>query len=165
MELERSGINIKKVCQGSIDMLRDKARKRKVRLSLASDETVDDVILFADDRKIRQILYNLIDNGIKYNKPGGSLTITIEKIVMGAEPSTIRIMVEDTGIGITGAELSLLFKPFSQLHVNHTEPTEGTGLGLALTKHLIELHGGEIYVESEPGKGRPIRRIDSNAGK
>jgi PAS domain S-box-containing protein len=152
MELERSGVNIKKVCQGSIDLLRDKARKRKVRLSFAADKTVDDVILFADERKIKQILYNLIDNGIKYNKSGGSVAVTATKIASGDQTSAIQIVVEDTGIGITSENLALLFNPFCQLSRNHTEPAEGAGLGLALTKRLVELHGGEIRVESELDK-------------
>ena len=153
MELERSRIDIKEICQDSVALFRDKATMRKVRLSFTADATIDGVSMFADGRRIKQILYNLIDNGIKYNKPGGSISVTVKKVNRGSNPSAIQIVVEDTGIGITCEGLAMLFLPFSQLSRTQTELTEGTGLGLALTKLLVELHGGEIYVESEFGKG------------
>jgi signal transduction histidine kinase len=154
IDLERSWINIKEILQGSIDLFQDKAANRQVQLSIILDDSFDSLVIFADGRRIRQILYNLIDNGIKYNKPGGTLSVTGKKVFMDAQTCAIEILVEDTGIGIKNDNLELLFKPFSQLPViNRTGLPEGTGLGLALTKHLVELQGGEIYVESEFGKG------------
>ena len=153
MELERSWINIREICLGCEDFFRHRAANREISLSVVVYDNVDDTAIFADGRRIKQILFNLIDNGIKYNKPGGFLSVTIDRITSSANDSEIRIAVEDTGIGIASENLALLFKPFSQIHRKQTEATEGTGLGLALVKHLVELHGGEISVESEFGKG------------
>lgn len=153
MELEISQVNISGICRNSVALFKDKAAKRQIRLSFAPDPEVDDLILFADERKIKQILFNLIGNGIKYNKPGGSLSVLVDKVDKEDAPSAIRIVVEDTGIGINSEGLLKLFKPFVQLSRVHTEPAEGTGLGLVLTKYLVELHGGEIHVESVFGEG------------
>jgi len=153
MELEKSRIDINEICRDSIAFFRDKATKRRVYLSFIPEAAMDDVTVFADGRRIKQILYNLIDNGIKYNKPNGSLSVTVKKINGGSQQPVLQIVVEDTGIGISNDNLAQLFKPFGQLFRTHTELTEGTGLGLALAKHLVELHNGEIHVESEFGKG------------
>jgi len=153
MELEKSRIDINEICRDSIAFFRDKATKRRVYLSFIPEAAMDDVTVFADGRRIKQILYNLIDNGIKYNKPNGSLSVTVKKINGESQQPVLQIVVEDTGIGISNENLAQLFKPFGQLFRTHTELTEGTGLGLALAKHLVELHGGEIHVESEFGKG------------
>ena len=153
MELETSLINIKESCQGSVALFRDRAKLRQVKLRFIPDPTIDDVKIVADGRRIKQILDNLIDNGIKYNKFGGNLTITVEKIDEGVNSAAIRIVVEDTGIGISSDDLAKLFKPFGQLSRASNELIEGTGLGLVLTKYLVKLHGGKINVESELGKG------------
>lgn len=153
VELEISRVNISEICRNTVALFQNKAAKRKVWLSFIQDPAIGDAVLFADERKIKQILYNLIDNGIKYNKPNGSLYVVVTKVDEGEAKSAIRIVVEDTGIGISSDDLPKLFKSFVQLSRVHSKPAEGTGLGLALTKYLVELHGGEIWVESELGKG------------
>ncbi|MDW7731094.1 MAG: PAS domain-containing sensor histidine kinase [Methanolobus sp.] len=104
--------------------------------------------VFADKAKLKQILYNLVGNAIKFTESGGTVTIDTN-----TEDEFIRISVIDNGIGIHPDDLKKLFKPFIQLDSSHARKYEGTGLGLALSKELVELHGGNIWAESEPGKG------------
>jgi len=102
----------------------------------------------ADKAKLRQILYNLIGNAIKFTESGGSVIIETTE-----DDKMAYISVKDTGIGIPANDLDKLFKPFTQLDSFCSRQYEGTGLGLSLAKELAELHGGSIHVESEPGKG------------
>ncbi|WP_292468325.1 PAS domain S-box protein [Methanolobus sp.] len=104
--------------------------------------------VMADRSKIKQILYNLIGNAIKFTDNNGRITI-IAKI----RDTNLQISVIDTGIGISPNDQKKLFKPFSQIDSSTSRKYEGTGLGLALVKELVELHGGRVWVESELGKG------------
>ncbi|NOG42425.1 MAG: hypothetical protein HND38_13085 [Planctomycetes bacterium] len=93
-------------------------------------------------------MFNLLSNAVKFTPENGRVTIDAEL----AEQS-VQIGVSDTGIGIKSEEIDKLFKPFLQLDSSYSRRYEGTGLGLVLTKHLVELHGGKIWVESEYEKG------------
>jgi PAS domain S-box-containing protein len=115
-----------------------------IKISLDSEENY----VSADRAKLKQILFNLTSNAIKFTENGGDVIIntsTNEKFV--------HISVIDTGIGIPKEGLKRLFTPFMQLDSSEARKYEGTGLGLALSKELVELHGGSIWAESEPGKG------------
>ena len=154
MSLELSSLNIEEVCQETIAAFSEKARKKQIELSCTIDPSMSGVPVVADVRKIKQILYNLVDNGIKFNHASGTVSILIQKVSDALESEAVQIVVEDTGIGITKADQAKLFVPFSQLAQScFDKQTEGTGLGLALSKHLIELHGGTILIRSELGKG------------
>ncbi|WP_340818852.1 ATP-binding protein [Methanolobus sp. WCC4] len=123
---------------------------------LASDKDIDINIrrhgdtkeLFADRAKIKQIMYNLLGNSIKFTPNGGEITV-----VAGRDNGMISVSIIDTGIGISAEDQKKLFKPFTQLEASMSRRYEGTGLGLALVKELVELHGGRIWVESEVGNG------------
>ena len=165
MDLDVDRLNLAELCQGALDMFGGKARKQSIALSYAMDSSMDGVAVVADRRKMKQILYNLVDNAIKFNHPYGSVSIRVQKASAVDQPSAVQISVEDTGVGIAGGDYAKLFLPFSQLAQSYYDKeTEGTGLGLALTKHLVELHDGDIHVESEIGKGSrfivriPLRR-------
>jgi PAS domain S-box-containing protein len=154
MSLELSSLNIEEVCQETIAAFSEKARKKQIELSCTIDPSMSGVPVVADVRKIKQILYNLVDNGIKFNRASGTVSILIQKVSDAFEAEAVQIVVEDTGIGITKADQAKLFVPFSQLAQScFDKQTEGTGLGLALSKHLVELHGGTILIRSELGKG------------
>jgi len=154
MELELARINLTELCQGTVAMFSEKARKQQIKLSYAVDASMDNVIVIADGRKIKQILYNLVDNGIKFNLPQGFVAITVQKVSETIAPMAVQIVVEDGGIGIADEDQAKLFLPFSQLAQSYYDKqTEGTGLGLALTKHLVELHGGTITLQGEFGQG------------
>ena len=111
----------------------------------------------ADERKVKQILYNLLSNAAKFTPDGGRVEVRVRQ-----ENEHVQVDVEDTGIGIAPDDQTRIFEEFRQ--VGRERSREGTGLGLTLTKRFIELHGGRIWVESTPGKGStfsftlPIRR-------
>lgn len=106
----------------------------------------------ADQGRVRQVLLNLLSNAIKFTPDGGRITLAAAA-VNGGNGSAVRIAVTDTGIGIAAEDQPKLFQEFSQLDASASRKYEGTGLGLALSRRLIELHGGTIGVESEMGKG------------
>ena len=101
----------------------------------------------ADENRVEQILYNLIGNAIKFTDQG-EISIDAECI-----KNYVKISVTDTGIGIDNSQLNLIFNSFEQLQGSHERQQSGTGLGLAVTKQLVELHGGQINVDSQKGKG------------
>lgn len=119
------------------------------------------VQLVCDGAKIRQVLLNLLSNAAKFTPAGGaavvSLSLTTAPLPDPAGGVTVRsgvwVAVKDTGVGVSGDDLSRLFQPFTQLESASRRPEAGTGLGLALSKQLVELHGGSIGVESVPGQG------------
>jgi signal transduction histidine kinase len=104
----------------------------------------------ADSARLRQILFNLVCNAIKFNRQHGQITV---RLYTGQENRWFVCDVEDTGIGIARDKIKELFKPFYQIDSSYARQQEGTGLGLVLTKHLVELHGGTIKVSSEEGIG------------
>jgi two-component system, OmpR family, phosphate regulon sensor histidine kinase PhoR len=108
----------------------------------------EDVFVLADRTRLEQILYNLIDNAVKFNRPGGSVTVTTEE-----KEGHVAISVSDTGIGIEAADLPRVFERLYRGDKSRSRKTEGTGLGLAIVKHLVRAHGGEVSVGREPGGG------------
>jgi signal transduction histidine kinase/DNA-binding response OmpR family regulator len=104
--------------------------------------------VFADEGKVKQVLYNLLSNAIKFTPAGGRVVVTARRGVQ-----TVQLTVSDTGIGIAPADQARLFREFEQLDSGPGRRFEGTGLGLALSRRLVELHGGRLWVESAPGEG------------
>jgi PAS domain S-box-containing protein len=104
--------------------------------------------LIADRPKLKQIFYNLVSNAIKFTPEGGKVTVAAKAVA-----ESVRISVTDTGIGIGRQDLERIFLEFEQVDSSYARQQEGTGLGLALTRRLVELHGGRIWVESEVGHG------------
>lgn len=167
--IEVSEFPLKEVLNTSLTMLREKALKHNIRLSLEVMPDAD-ITIAADERKLKQIMFNLLNNAVKFTPDGGSVTVrsqgakdegretSDESVLYPSEavvhrPSFIEISVEDTGIGIKHEDMPKLFKEFSQIESPYTKDYEGAGLGLTLTKRFVELHGGKIWVESEYGKG------------
>ncbi|MDE2266470.1 MAG: hybrid sensor histidine kinase/response regulator, partial [Alphaproteobacteria bacterium] len=108
--------------------------------------------IFADKRAIKQILVNLLSNGVKYTPRGGEVRIRASLDTHGIELS-----VADSGVGISAKDLERLGKPFEQVEGEHVRSKEGTGLGLALVKALAAMHGGEAILESTLGEGTVVR--------
>ena len=108
--------------------------------------------LLVDELKLKQIVINLLSNAAKFTPAGGTVALTAS-LDAG---SRLTIVVRDTGIGIAPEDLQKVFTPFTQLNANHSRKVQGTGLGLPLTKALVELHGGRLALESEPGKGTAV---------
>jgi len=126
------------------------AQVQKHRHALVVTPTPQELRVQADRGRVRQVLLNLLSNAIKFTPDGGRITVAAGPVNGGAE---VRIAVSDTGIGIAAEDQPKLFQEFSQLDASASRQYEGTGLGLALSRRLIELHGGTIGVDSEMGKG------------
>lgn len=134
---------ITEVCTG----VRPLAAKKDIEVVAAIGEGIDFVTL--DLQRFKQILYNLLSNALKFTDDKGHVGIT----VMPLDGGRFRVVVSDDGIGIRAEDISRLFTEFEQLETGTSRRFGGTGLGLALTRKLVELHGGEVDVESEIGKG------------
>jgi two-component system phosphate regulon sensor histidine kinase PhoR len=112
------------------------------------NEVAQDVIVHAEARRLEQMLTNLIDNAIKFNREGGAVRISYE-----AGTKSDRINITDTGEGISSEHLPRIFERFYRVDRARSRAMSGTGLGLAIVKHLARAHGGEATVQSEPGTG------------
>ena len=144
----------------------DRAEKRiHIEMNIAPE--IGDVTL--DQQKFKQVLYNLLSNAIKFNHDGGKVGIRAEM----HDTNRFKLVVNDTGIGIKPEDLDRLFKEFEQLESGAGRRHEGTGLGLALTRKIVELQGGTISVESESAKAVTLlwyclwlrRRLSLNPSK
>jgi CheY-like chemotaxis protein/anti-sigma regulatory factor (Ser/Thr protein kinase) len=124
------------------------AAKQDISLTLDMGALDGGGHVFADRQRLKQVLLNLLSNAIKYNRAGGDVQVSFARSSEGR----IRIVVADTGPGIPDDRLDRLFEPFERLDAEYSE-IEGTGLGLALSRRLVEAMGGSLEVESEPGKG------------
>ncbi|AUI68916.1 PAS domain-containing hybrid sensor histidine kinase/response regulator [Beggiatoa leptomitoformis] len=145
MELEIQSTILEGVCQASMNFIREQALRKKIRVTTHYDHNVNKIE--ADERRLKQILINLLTNAVKFTPEKGEIGLEYKGI---PDKKTLEIHIWDTGIGIDKNELSNLFKPFTQLN---TTQHEGTGLGLALVRRLTALHGGDVQVNSEMGKG------------
>ena len=157
MTLHYEPVSLTEVCEDAIRLMRGKVQDCGLTLSLKADNVPE---IEADYRGLKQVMLNLISNAVKFTPEGGEITVSVAREGAGR----MRIAVTDTGIGIAEADLARLAQPFEQVEGQHSKTTQGTGLGLALTKSLIELHGGEMTMTSAPGEGTtvsfdiPIRR-------
>ncbi|HEY7269410.1 MAG TPA: ATP-binding protein, partial [Dehalococcoidia bacterium] len=146
MELEASEFSLTEAVRNSVTMVRERAANHGIALTYEVAPEADDVV--ADERKVKQVLFNLLSNAVKFTPDGGKVSIRAWR-----EADEVRVSVADTGIGIAPQDLEVIFEEFRQASDVDGRSHEGTGLGLTLTKRMVELHGGRIAVESEPGKG------------
>jgi signal transduction histidine kinase len=163
MELRPARFAVKNLIATALSMVREQALRQNVKLITALNPDAD-IELEADAGKCRQILFYLLNNAVKFTPAGGSVRVSARKIEGGkvggwenektlSTSGLIEISVADTGIGIKPEDMPRLFEEFTQLEAPITKKYQGTGLGLALTKKLVELHGGNIRAESVYGKG------------
>ena len=144
-ELYMETLVVEDVCLASLAIVQSQAEIQGLELTLEIAPEV--TICYADQRRLKQILINLLSNAIKFTERG-SVTLAVDQ----AE-AQLRFAVRDTGIGIDPADCDRLFRPFCQIHNRLQRKHKGTGLGLALSRELARLHGGDIKVESKPGRG------------
>ena len=149
MQIQLGRFRLKGLLESSIQHLGEKALTQGVTLSLEIG-SLPETEIEADRAKLQQVLFNLLDNAVKFTPTGGSVQVSARRISDG---DFIEISVTDTGIGVKEEDMGRLFKPFQQLESPYTKKYKGTGLGLLLAKKLVELHGGRIWAESEFGKG------------
>ena len=146
MELERSTFDLPAAMENAMTLIRERAQRHGIMLGLDIAPQIGDVT--ADERKLKQILLNLLSNAVKFTPDSGRIDVSARR-----EGGDVVIAVHDTGVGIAADDHEVVFEEFRQVGRNYTSKHEGTGLGLALTRKFVELHGGRIWLDSEPGKG------------
>jgi len=154
MDLELMPFNLKKAAQEVIDLLLPKAQQKNIQLGLNFEQNTNEYLV-GDSIRIRQILHNLVGNSIKFTEKG-SVIINISNqpsVVPPEGKAMIIVSVQDTGIGLTKEQRRAIFNKFVQADSTTTRKFGGTGLGLSICQMLVAMFGGEIGVESEPGKG------------
>ncbi len=172
-ELELSRFSLKECFEGGLEMFKERSIKYNIKLEAEVEDGIEDIV--ADERRIKQVILNLLGNAIKFTPDGVSVRVSARRVSspmiqvssnedtgkdLQLETSNlqlnrdfIEISVIDTGIGISPDDQKRLFQPFQQLETTLAKKYPGTGLGLNLSKKLVELHGGRIWVKSEVGKG------------
>ncbi|BAY77041.1 multi-sensor hybrid histidine kinase [Nostoc linckia NIES-25] len=138
-------LSVSEICNYAISTVRDGALEKGLQLTCEIDPEADTCI--ADERRIKQMLLNLLANAVKFT-PDGKVSLVVKKL-----PQGMKFIVSDTGIGIDSSQFQFLFEPFKQLDSKLNRQYEGTGLGLALTRKLARLHGGDVTVTSTLGEG------------
>ncbi len=148
VELFKEDIRLEPFLYQIHSMLEEMAARQNItiRYQIAPDV----VNVYADPNRLRQIFLNLLSNALKFNKENGKITVQVRR---SDDRNWIVVDVSDTGIGIPQDKIPKLFDEFFQVGSPKSRPMEGTGLGLSLSKRLVELHGGQIYVESQEGQG------------
>lgn len=186
VEPDLGQVIISNLISGSLMMLKEKALKHAIKIESIIDPAATDII--GDQRMLKQVLVNLLSNALKFTPDGGSVSVQARMLNSSELPLTpalsptgrggaddihselhtphsaphgnfIEVSVSDTGVGITPEHQQKLFQPFQQIDSRLTRKHAGTGLGLSLCRRFVELHGGRIWVESEPGKGSTFRFV------
>ncbi len=156
LEFSPSQVDIENLLKNSLIMIKEKALRHSLAVSLNADGIPRNII--ADERKLKQILYNLISNAVKFTPDNGKVAVVAQtcRFKWGANGTStpkpelaLKISVADTGIGLRPEDLTRIFSPFEQVDNSASRQFQGTGLGLSLTKNLVELHGGQIWAESD----------------
>jgi signal transduction histidine kinase len=159
MELHCEPVDVADVIEGVLTTVRSLAAKK--RIQVVSERALALPPAWADPPRLKQVLYNLLSNAIKFTPEGGRVSVAARRAAEGAlpvppsasaPPQCLQVAVSDTGIGIPAEELERIFQEFEQVG-DPSRTHEGTGLGLALVKKLVEMHGGSIRAESAPGRG------------
>jgi len=146
MELDIATFDLPSATANAMTLIRERAQRHGIALSLDVQGDLGEIT--ADERKFKQILLNLLTNAVKFTPDGGRVEVRARR-----DADNIVVAVHDTGIGIAAEDQGAVFEEFRQVGRHYTNKQEGTGLGLALTRKFVELHGGRIWLESEPGKG------------
>ena len=146
MELDLGDFDAAQALANAMTLVRERAQTHGIGLTLEADGVAGE--LRADERKFKQILLNLLSNAVKFTPDGGTVVVRAALTDIG-----IQVGVSDTGVGISAEDQLVVFDEFKQVGRHYTNKHEGTGLGLALTKRFVELHGGTLTLQSEPGVG------------
>jgi signal transduction histidine kinase/CheY-like chemotaxis protein len=158
MEMHFEPISLGDLVRGVESVMHGVAAKRDITLELELEPDLPPVV--ADAPRLKQILYNLVSNAIKFSADGRAISVRARRVFAARSPlatDSVALEVEDRGIGIRREDQRLIFEEFRQADGETTRNTGGTGLGLALVKRFVEMHGGTVEVESEPGRGSLFR--------
>jgi len=149
MELELSEVAVRDVLRSALSMHSERAERGGIALALTTEP--DEITIDADERRLRQIVFNLLSNAIKFTPADGRIDVSAR-----LDDGRVEIAVADTGPGIAAEDHATIFEEFEQA-TDGKQADEGTGLGLPLSRKLVELHGGRLWVESEVGRGSTFR--------
>ena len=149
--LEAASFELRECVSIAVSLLAMSAAEKKITLDVAFDAAAP-VMVLGDATRLRQILVNLLSNAVKFTSHGG-VSLRVRSRELPGGDSELEFNVQDTGIGIPPERIDRLFQQFSQVDASTTRRFGGTGLGLVISKHLAELHGGRMWVESEAGRG------------
>ena len=148
-DLQRETVRLARLADEAGRIVNHLAVEKGLRIDI---DIADDLDVFADPQAARQILINLWSNAVKFNRSGGRIAVS----AMRESDRLVAVSISDTGCGIDPGMLPHVFEPFAQASPFHARQTEGAGLGLSIVKHLAELHGGDVRVNSEPGLGTTV---------
>lgn len=151
MDLVLDTYNIHKILRDALHMLESRAVGKGLALNIECDENIPSGLL-GDENRIRQIITNIVTNGIKYTKVG-EVKVSVQCDILSEEEARLVFEISDTGVGISQDNMAKLFNAFQRVDEDHNRNIEGTGLGLAITKQLLTLMNGDVFAESEVGKG------------
>jgi len=157
LTLELSSTDLDSLCQSSLAFIKQQALTKRIQLIHRIPKLLPEIML--DERRIRQVLINLLNNAVKFTLEGGTITLEVSQVQLESSTSNLtplnylKIAVIDTGIGISEENIQKLFQPFIQIDSALNRKHDGTGLGLALVKRLVEIHGGNVELTSEVGVG------------
>ena len=138
--------NVQKIVASSIEILKDALEKKSLSYTVDIPPNLPPVK--ADEKGFEQIILNLLDNAVKFTPDGGTISITAQE-----EASNIKVAVSDTGIGIPMNDIPRIFERFYRVNKDRSRELGGTGLGLSIIKHIVQAHGGQVWVESQVGQG------------
>ncbi len=150
MEIDEATVDLRELTDASLKIVAGRADARNQNLS--SDLPLTAIALRGDARYLRQVLINLLTNAVKYTPEGGEIRTGAEL----SEDGKVVLFVSDDGIGIDASDIPRVLAPFGKIQSNAQQTHEGIGLGLPLSKKFVELHGGELWIESAPGKGTTV---------
>jgi signal transduction histidine kinase len=152
LELSPASFNFEAMLQKVVNVINFRIEERRQNFNINIGNNIPQVLI-GDDQRLAQVITNLLSNAVKFTPEEGTISLDAELLSENGGLCCIRISVTDTGIGITGEQKAHLFKSFEQAEAGTSRAYGGTGLGLAISKRITGLMGGEIWVESEPGKG------------
>ena len=150
LSIDKDSISLISLCESSLNFIRQQAFKKQIKVQFIPPSKIAD--FFADERRLRQILINLLNNAVKFTPNGGEVRLEVSLDNFVDQP-ILNFMIKDTGIGIAKEDLPKLFQSFVQIDSRLARQYEGTGLGLALVERLAKLHGGRVSVASNVGQG------------
>jgi signal transduction histidine kinase len=152
LNLQRQPVNMAQLVRATVDRLAPQAKARDLVLRVEAVSDGDSPLAWADRDRIEQVLLNLLDNGIKYSRPGGTVTVTVH----GGAGQPVLVQVRDEGIGIPAEELTRIGERFYRADRARSRAGGGSGLGLAIAQALVVAHGGELRLESQEDKGTVV---------
>jgi two-component system cell cycle sensor histidine kinase PleC len=149
LTLHYERVSLREIVEDVARLMRGKVAEAGLNLTVDAPDLPE---IDADHRGVKQVILNLVSNAVKFTPEGGDIVISLSRLGQ----DRMRVAVTDTGIGIAPEDVRRLARPFEQVEGQHSKTTQGTGLGLALTKSLVELHGGRLSIDSEPGRGTTV---------